>query len=763
MRKDSKEQEVKACNPAIRITEDKSLNYKSWIRKHLAILGLVILAMNVFVWFVRGLPVGFSDGGLQTMFLHPSYLLRQSMYAWSENQLGGVPTYSNISLAPLEFIATVLHWLRIPLYIQQAAIWYLIELAALLSCRKWLKYVFKGSSNSEVISTVGAIFYTFNIMNALVYWFWDKLNITTIAIVPIIFLAIEIVLTSTLLRGAIAMSIAMFVSSSVFLDGIVLLPVVLLSMCYALIRVIQVSSEYGPVPKLMGRVMGSVAVGSVTSSWVILPFIASAGTYYSNANGQINASVALQNATAWSSWSGLVRLLPFGDQASGAWLYKLPSWRSLYGTPVFWALAGVVLLVLGSGIVSEIVAGRRLLFSTLFVFGLVSQAGAKGPVGFLVNWIVLHVPYGHVFRTPWRSLAPVTVMGGAALFGLGIARIRRFVSLRWNVTLANSAMVAIIVLSCGIYVFPLWTGQIVSSPIRQRGAPVSSYVDIPSSYSRVARYLMAQPGTFNVLGVPLSPTSYYTSEWQSGYDGSDQRWLLFEHPTISFTSGGAFPAVQTLQRFIERSSQVNFDSLVVAAGRLSCGFIVVDGYMLTSRGGYYGQQLHDPEYYIRGLESVGLRPVMSAGLLTVFKVPSADLRPMVTAENLTTGVVSSSIKVLHASPVESKATLTNTQGQWLIGFHQNYSSKWAARVIGEAGGRQYVLQPQHIMMDGFANGWIVNLPMASRSAVIEIFYSGQRYINIGIVLSIVSWLVLLVLWFVKMNVHAKDNNGSASG
>src|SRR5205823_5566360 len=113
-------------------------------------LVLVLLALDVFVWFRHRMPIGFSDGGLQTMFYNPTYLLHEHLYAWSQSALGGVPTYSNISLVPLEIFAAAVRDVGSPVWLVQAVCWFILQLAGLLWTRAWLRRLFHDSPHREL-------------------------------------------------------------------------------------------------------------------------------------------------------------------------------------------------------------------------------------------------------------------------------------------------------------------------------------------------------------------------------------------------------------------------------------------------------------------------------------------------------------------------------------------------------------------------------------------------------------------------------------
>lgn len=705
------------------------------VSRHRQHLLLLVLAGNVFIWFRRGLPIGFSDGGLQTMLYHPGALLRAALFPWTDTQLGGVPTYANIALVPIYLFGTVLRAAHVPTWAVQALFWYLIEVTGMLAVRAWLRCLLAGRPGREAAATIAAVFYAFNMMTGLTYWFWDKLNITTIACVPLLLLAIEWSLATTFRRASAAMAGAVFLAASLFLDGEFVGPVAVLCVAYLVVRVAQQRSSVAERMTLLARTAAAGAVALVANAWVLVPFLTTANSYYSAANTQINTAASVQNATNEATWSGLARLLPFGAAPGGEWLYKTPGWRALYSSPIFWFIAVAILAVIVVGAVARSGGRGRFLLAGLALVGLLLQAGAKGPLGPFVTFVVQHVPFGQSLRTPWRDIAPVTLVGYAGLFGLGALTLSRWIvpgRQRWQ----GGVTALLVAAACGAYAFPLWTGQIVGGPVTERGGQISSYVSVPPSYAVVAKFLGRHLGQGRVLGLPLSPTPYVTTSWASGYDGSDQRWLLFGgQPTISFTALDATPQTALLSGFIDQSAPVDFAALLRTAGSLSCRYVVVDSSVMTKRGGYYGQVLHSPQYYLAGLAGQGLRPVLSAGALEVFAVPPSYVRPLAYAVPAGSGAVRTAVR--H-SPV-SWTVRVDRGGRWTVVLGETASSTWGASV--SIAGR--VFHGHHVVVDGWANGWTFDLPHVTRPVTVAISYGPERAYRVAAIVSLLAVVALL--------------------
>ncbi|MHB8189927.1 MAG: hypothetical protein ACYDHP_05820 [Ferrimicrobium sp.] len=707
------------------------------------LLFLAVLAGNVFVWFHNGLPIGFSDGGLQTMLYHPLSLLREALFPWTDSQLGGVPTYSNVALVPLYLLGAALRLVNFPTWLIQAVFWYLIEFGSMVAIRAWLRRLFNEHPQRDAIATIAAVFYAFNIMTGLTYWFWDKLNITVIVCVPVLLLAIEWSLSATLRRATAGMAAAVFLSASLFLDGEFVGPVAALCVIYWIVRIVQTSESSRALLRTALRTMSAGALALIANTWFLVPFLTTASGYYSAANAQINTAASIQGATSEATWSGLVRFLPFGAGNGGVWLYKTPWWRVLYSTPAFWGIALTVVGVLVVGAVGSRLRSQRLLLAAIFLVGFLLQAGAKGPFGWAVLFLVEHVTFGQALRTPWRDLAPFTLVGASALFGLGVVAIGHACGHRQ--LLRRFIIGGLVFVTCGVYAFPMWTGQIVGGPITERGKPyIASYVSIPPVYNEVRSFLRTHMQNSRVLALPISPTSYLTMKWPSGYDGSDQRWLLYGVPTLSYTALGATPAASILAPYVNKASPVDFASLLQSAGDLSCRYIVVDSAVTTKRGGYYGQILHSPAYYLKGLERLGLKPVMTRGTLTVFRMPGRYFHPLAYGIHLSgTSRSSAPSSALQVTPTSWDLPI-KSGGRWIVVLGETNAPGWTAKVTING----HSIQGHHVVVDGFANGWTFNLPHLSTAVDIQIAYGPEHLDRLATALALAVWALIALSLFV---------------
>lgn len=109
---------------------------------------------------------------------------------------------------------------------------------------------------------------------------------------------------------------------------------------------------------------------------------------------------------------------------------------------------------------------------------------------------------------------------------------------------------------------------------------------------------------------------------------------------------------------------------------------------------------------------------------------SDDVRsiPSITADKI------SSIKYIVNVPTET--------GEFTLRFGERFDPRWQARYLDNN-----QLIGNHVIIDGYANGWVIP-QISSRKIVIE--YSTQNKFNLGVIVSLVSFCLLSIVFFVKI-------------
>jgi len=178
-------------------------------------------------------------------------------------------------------------------------------------------------------------------------------------------------------------------------------------------------------------------------------------------------------------------------------------------------------------------------FVILFVLGLFVSLGANFPLGWLFVLIFKKITFLQPFRNPYEKFGLVYVLGYAPLFALGLVYFfersgkkealnhffkDHFFQNRFKVW----GLVTILILTCGIFVWPVWTGRIFAGSDKKIGVPIPSY------YQDLSKFLDQTSKDYRVFMTPLWKEAIATYLWKDTiYLGLDPVLHLLNQPVVS--------------------------------------------------------------------------------------------------------------------------------------------------------------------------------------------------------------------------------------
>ena len=170
-------------------------------------------------------------------------------------------------------------------------------------------------------------------------------------------------------------------------------------------------------------------------------------------------------------------------------------------------------------------------FILLVVLGLFVSLGANPPFGWLFVWIFKNLSFLQPFRNPYEKFGLVYTLGYAPLFALGIVYF--FKTHFFQNKLKIWGLVATLILTCGIFVWPIWTGRIFAGHLDTKvGIPIPPY------YQDLNEFLNKNSEDFRVFMTPVWVGYIHSYLWKDTiYYGFDPSLHLLNQPTISH----AFP------------------------------------------------------------------------------------------------------------------------------------------------------------------------------------------------------------------------------
>lgn len=196
----------------------------------------------------------------------------------------------------------------------------------------------------------------------------------------------------------------------------------------------------------------------------------------------------------------------FTDSYKGESFYP---WFKFYeNNPFFEVLSFTVPLLAFLWLLSGGRKNRRALFFSVFTLIFIGLAkGVNPPFGFFNKFIFFRPPLTTVFRSVYQRFTGYIALGLAVLAGYTFDCLFR--------TKRPILFLSFLVLICGVYVWPLWNGELFSS----EGIFPSKHTVIPDYYFQASEWLGEQGSDFNILLLPFNRLGLAVCLWDGGKEG----------------------------------------------------------------------------------------------------------------------------------------------------------------------------------------------------------------------------------------------------
>ncbi|MBM4435936.1 MAG: hypothetical protein FJ029_01610 [Actinobacteria bacterium] len=274
----------------------------------------------------------------------------------------------------------------------------------------------------------------------------------------------------------------------------------------------------------MAAVLGmAVAVGLSVNAFWLVPFV-----------GQLRATTgadittASQLAASWLTGVSASTSLENVVRFQGDWTWY-QGWQEPYRphSELYRTNGGLLALgwiAPGLALLGALAPGPRLrhVFTLLAAGGLLLSMGPHAPMEPIYSWLVEHVPFFWIVRSPWFKFTLVTALGYAVLIGFGLTALVRCGGWLWHrvgqrgkppAALALGASAIAMGLNLA-YAYPVTTGQMFVPPTERRFLNPNQ-ARVPRIAQAASRWYDAQSGDFRVAALP--ETTVWATEW--GFDG----------------------------------------------------------------------------------------------------------------------------------------------------------------------------------------------------------------------------------------------------
>ncbi len=218
----------------------------------------------------------------------------------------------------------------------------------------------------------------------------------------------------------------------------------------------------------------------------------------------------LEGVSRYTSFTNVIRLL-----GSWTWFASPRAYNTLILTnPIFVIFSWLVPVF---GLIGLFCKTRyRSLFGVVLVLGIILSMGIHFPFKHVYMWMVEHVPFFWLVRSPWYKFMILTCLGYSYFFGVAAAKIYQ-----WGMTPSRNpkrrrrltfAVVFLVIFLSPIYAFPVSLGKMFLKP---EESSYTNHFQVPEYVYQTSDYLNKKPGNNRIWSLPGK--GFFMNNW--GFSG----------------------------------------------------------------------------------------------------------------------------------------------------------------------------------------------------------------------------------------------------
>ncbi|MDD1768734.1 MAG: hypothetical protein LUQ55_01975 [Methanomassiliicoccales archaeon] len=574
-----------------------------------------LLSLPPFLW-LGGYPLGWGDTGLTNFFYNSDHLSGVYSYQWTGSDLMGGPYGWATTLLPMTGVSSFMSFLGMSYYLQQALVFALILFTSMISMYFFVLLFLEGGTHGRLMATAAALFYAYNPMSMIVYWYPGLLNLYLLPFIPLVSLLLVWALRNPSFKSIVLLAVVISIFSIVFVNPTFLAAPVAIFASLFVYETVKNRRKEGGLKKMARTGSLILILSFLMMAWFALPILASSGDYFEASTTAMDPKATLVEMSRSVSPQSLLRFMPL-DTDSPIWAYKDPDWRYFYDSPLFVAIGILALLVVLFPLISRRRNWSAAFFSVLLIVGITLCLGLNSPFGGAYEYLFDNVPFFQAFRIPYSKFMPLILFPSAILFGMGVSRLEEIPKWFGRIGFARGRTLVILFLVVGVYALPMWTGSALNSPITIRGNEISSSVVVPQYYGQMAEFLQGDTSSYRIVALPLRPYNFVGFDWERGYDGPDYTWLMLEHDTISNLGNDPTPSSAVASELLD-----NVGENLIHLSRLTASkYVLVQNDVDTVRGNYGGTTLVNQTKIISALKELNATKLVSFGQLDLYQIP----------------------------------------------------------------------------------------------------------------------------------------------
>lgn len=194
-------------------------------------------------------------------------------------------------------------------------------------------------------------------------------------------------------------------------------------------------------------------------------------------------------------------------------------WYFFYASYISKIVSLIIFFIVSVGILASRTQKSWRFFIYLFIVGWFVSKGSNPPFGDIFFKFLFSVfPISTVLRNSWEKFGLVFVLPYSIFFALGV----NFIYQKLKPKIREVAVGVILFLSCGVLVWPMWTGAVYTKDV---------HVRVPLYYEEANEFLNSFDGSGRILMLPMIAGDGVKMSWD--YGGIEPSEFLFDKPAIS--------------------------------------------------------------------------------------------------------------------------------------------------------------------------------------------------------------------------------------
>lgn len=502
------------------------------------LLPLIIIPLSlVCIWFRNGLIMGRGEDGLP--FSNPAKTLETSGI-WVEYSTGivNVGQLPRTTLFyPLSFLHEKLHISNIVL---QASTYFILLVVGMISCYFLTLKLLGQQQYRYKVALISSIFYLLNPFTISQVWGRSLTPLYfTFALFPLSILIFLLGLNKRKYIFAFFLTFATLIFSTAFTFAHFIMVYwfgLVVTIIFWVINSAQKKKNF-----LFGSsfFILSFFLWIITNFWwlqVYIPVNNFATEHLGSFEGNLNSLIGVSRNFTPDLVMRLLQKSYFSD---------VGYYGKIYVSLPFQLISLLLPFFLIWGLVKLIKTGQLKaygFFIILFTLGLFVSLGANPPLGRLFIWLFKKTSLLQPFRNPYEKFGIVYTLGYAPLFAAGIVYFFQNRFKKWG-------PITVLVITCVIFVWPIWNGRIFAGIDKKIGDPIPSY------YQDLNEFLNKNSKDFRIFMTPMWKEEIATYLWKDTiYLGFDPTLFLLNQPAIATNLQGfyTYDFILYLRRYMER-------------------------------------------------------------------------------------------------------------------------------------------------------------------------------------------------------------------